>query len=126
MKKGLSLVLVSILAVLTTGCGKTEKMTCTKDQKVGVVNLNQKIEYTIKDGYATESTLYIKAEFTNEESAETFSKNYSEEKDYKVELNGSTVNITSTETVDKDSAKADVNKKENVKKTTEAEGFTCK
>ena len=124
MRKGLSLVAV-LSVLLLTGCS-TDKLTCTNTQDVGSAKLESKITITFKNGYATQSDTVMTATFSSDTVAKTFADSYAGKEDYEVKQNGKVVTVKNTTTVSKDEAKADENKKENVKKSLEEAGLTCK
>ena len=126
MKKGLNLLLIVFTIIVVTGCGNKSKLTCTKEQTFGTVTLNQTIEYTFKKDYATESKLNIVATFDSEDTAESFAKNYDNQADYDVKIDGKKVTVSQVQKVADDAKNSDANKKDAVKESTEAEGFTCK
>ncbi len=126
MKKKLSIALAACAVVLMTGCGKTDKLTCTNEQSFGSATLKTEAVITFKDDYATKTVTTMVAEFDSEDTANSFADNYKDKEDYEVKQDGSKVTITQTQTVSKDSAKADENKKDYVKEYLEGKSFTCK
>lgn len=55
MKKKLSIALAACAVVLMTGCGKTDKLTCTNEQSFGSATLKTEAVITFKDDYATKT-----------------------------------------------------------------------
>ena len=100
MKKRVTIGLLALSMVLLTGCGE-KKVTCSKESEIGnSVEINNSVDYVFKKGYLTKSTRTFIAKFKTETAAETFVKNYEDQKDYKVELDGTTAKVTHTEKVE--------------------------
>ena len=114
-----------LLSLVITGCGKDDKLVCSKEQTLGTTKLNIKVEVSLDDGYATKMVTTNDVTFNDETSAETFKKIYDGKEGYKVKQDGKKVNVTQTEEVAKDKRKTDETKKDYVKKQMEDEGFTC-
>ena len=125
MKK-LSAILAIFMLIILTGCGKTEKLTCTNEQAFGTASLTTDTVITFKKGYATKTETTMVATFDSEETATSFAENYKDKDEYTVKQDGSKVTVKNVQTVSKEAAKADENKKDYVRDYLEGRGFTCK
>ena len=126
MKKTLIFLCMVCMVTIMTGCGKTEKITCTREQEFGTAKLNSEIEVTFKEGYATSTETTMVATFESEDTANEFASNYKDNEEYKVKQDGNKVTVKQTQKVEKEEAKSEENKKDKVKSYLESEKFTCK
>ncbi len=125
MKK-LSALLAVFALIILTGCGKKEKLSCTNEQSFGTASLTTNTVITFKGGYATKTETTMVASFESEETATSFAENYKNKDEYTVKQDGTKVTVKNTQTVSKDAAKADENKKDYVREYLEGRNFTCK
>ena len=122
MKKTLLLGIIAVMLVLLTGCGKEEHMTCTKNHTITGVEIINTTELTFKDDYVSKKHVTMESTFSDEETAEAFVKNYEDQEKYTVKRDGKKVSISYLESAEK----TDINKKDTVLESMDAQGYTCK
>ena len=134
MRKKILLLFILCLSVILTGCGKTEKVTCTNEKKYGVSSLKTEAVVKFKKGYKVEYKTVVEATLDSESSAKNFAESYEKEsKDDKdadnfkiksVKQDNNKVTVISYET--KDSIKKNKKTKEQVIDELKNSGFECK
>lgn len=125
MKK-MSILVIALLLVLTTGCGKADTLTCNRHQSYGESTLDTKVEYTFKDGYAVKVKTTMEAGFDSETTAKNFANQYKDMKDYEVSQKGKIVTLKNTTEVSDEDKKLEDNKKDKVKEIMEGSEYKCK
>ena len=108
--------------------GETKEIiTCTKsDDFVGSYEVDKKIEYVFIDNYVTEREIQEDIECFFEDEAEALAQMYEGQDGFKVKRDGTKVNVTYKEEIDKDSQKNESNYRSNVLSEMKQDGFTCK
>lgn len=129
MNKKLYLSLAVILALFITGCGKQTKKTCTAKQEFGEAELYTEMKLTFEKKYLKKTETTMSIEFTNESTADSFAKTYTDKKDengediYQVEKEGNKVVVKSSSNSTDD--KVEENEMDYVIDYLQNRGFTC-
>lgn len=152
MKKFKLLLVVVMVAILTTGCGSTKKLSCSMDQSMMGINMGLNVSFKFKNEKVSNLTMKITMKAENDAIKEGWSdavaslnEQYKDESAEGVKLStkNDDKNYTYTVTLDVDLNKAskeslekydldefyDIAKEktdiEEVKKSAEADGFKC-
>lgn len=147
MKKAKKIIMPAVLAAVAlvlSGCGKTETLTCTMSQDESGMVMNSKIEAVFEGNEVTKIDLNIDATIDESLSAYiTTMEDVIESQYEKYKKEGATVNVSSKDNVIKADLSFDLKKmsdedkeeldlidtkgtKEATKKELEKEGYTCK
>lgn len=130
-RKKIVTIAIVVVAVLIVGISafvltRQDKLVCTNDQEVGSAKLGTNLVVSFKKGYATESKTTMTADFASEALAKQFADSYKDKSEYTVKQDGKRVVITNTKKVSEEEAKAEENKKENIRKSLTDAGLKCK
>jgi hypothetical protein len=128
MKKRI-IFLILIILLISTGCVKKEKLTCTQEEKITApvnVSIESKSVIKFEDGYATEFNTNQVLNFDNEDNAKTYIDSFESDIGYKLNRKGSKVTIDYSKKIDKENIKTEENKKDYIKKYLEDKNYKCK
>ena len=78
MRKKIFFIVALFVSILLTGCGKTEKLTCTNEKKYGTAVLKNETVIKFKNGYKSESKTTMEALFDSDSTAKSFADTYEE------------------------------------------------
>lgn len=120
---------ILICILVSTGCAKKEKLTCTQEEKItNPINVSIESKSVIKfeDGYATKFITNQVLNFEDEEDAKTYIDSFESEIGYKINRKGSKVTIDYSKKIDKENIKTEENKKDSIKNYLESKNYKCK
>jgi major membrane immunogen (membrane-anchored lipoprotein) len=125
MKKAFGILAVIAVGTLLTGCGKADKLTCTREQDFGKAKIKITTVATFDKGYLKEEATELKGEFESDEMAKSYYDNFKDKENYTAKQDGTTVTVKYKTPVDDATKNADENKKDNYKEYMEQAGNTC-
>ena len=126
MKKYLSIVFVAVFALILTGCAKTVK--CTKETTTEGYKFYFEIKSYVKAGKVYKVTYKSSVDYKDKDAAkQTYDAEKARfesegEESVSLELDGTKVIYSDTETIEKDKRVTT----DEMKKTYEEDGYTCK